>query len=281
MSSKSRLRWDSVTNEELQNMESANDQPSTSHQRFPKKTTSGSWMNLRIVLIVILVICIGSVFFSVDLDTLKKLETTFKKNNTGMMLFIVAAVVAFACLIPGPFIAGASGMLYGKITSVLVVWFAAFAAQSLTYVLGKYLFREMLVSFISRYYKAFSAVDTVIGQQGWKLVFLIRLAPIFPDSILNYVFATTSIPYLPYIAASCTAIFPWIILFTYMGSLATDIASATSLESNMNTKWVTYFTLFSIVLCLVIAYVIARTAKRALEGMMDNKDGNQANSVDS
>jgi len=123
-------------------------------------------MTLRIILIALLVTCIVAVFCSVNLDTLKALEIVFKENDTGMVLFIVCAVIAFACLIPGPFIAGAAGLLYGKVTGVFVVWLAALAGQSLTFVLGKYLFREMLVSFISRHYKSFSTVDHVIGQQG-------------------------------------------------------------------------------------------------------------------
>lgn len=111
-------------------------------------------------------------------------------------------------------------------------------------------------------------------------MFLLRLAPIFPDSILNYVFATTSIPFVPYITASCTAIVPWIIIFTYMGSLATDIASATSLETNLDSKWLTYLTLFSVVLCVVFAYFISRTAKKALEGMMEDRDVTKSSSIE-
>jgi len=65
-----------------------------------------------------------------------------------------------------------------------------------------------------------------------------------------------------------------------MGSLATDIASATSLETNLDSTWLTYLTLFSIVLCIVFAYFIAKTAKKALEGMIDEKDGDKSSSVD-
>lgn len=42
-------------------------------------------------------------------------------------------------------------------------------------------------------YPTFSAVDAAIGEQGWKLVLLLRLAPVIPFNLLNYALALTKV----------------------------------------------------------------------------------------
>lgn len=143
------------------------------------------------------------------------------------------------------------------------------------------------MAFVSKRYKGFQAIDNAIAQQGcvcqnidhnpnihclgFRIILLLRLAPVIPDSVLNYVLAITSIPYVPYAVSSSIAILPWSIAFAYLGSFATDVSSAANGNVNMNSKLLTAVSIASLLLLLILGCLIARTAKHALENVIDDK----------
>jgi uncharacterized membrane protein YdjX (TVP38/TMEM64 family) len=47
-----------------------------------------------------------------------------------------------------------------------------------------------------------AALDRAVGDQGRKLVFLLRLSPVFPFNILNYALGLTSVRFVDYVVAS-------------------------------------------------------------------------------
>ena len=48
----------------------------------------------------------------------------------------------------------------------------------------------------------FEAIDAAIREQGWKVVALLRLSPLVPFSLSNYLYGLTAVRFWPYVAAS-------------------------------------------------------------------------------
>lgn len=56
--------------------------------------------------------------------------------------------------------------------------------------------------------RKFRAVDAAIGRDGLKVVFLLRLSPLFPFSLGNYALGLSSVRLLDYVGATLVGILP-------------------------------------------------------------------------
>jgi uncharacterized membrane protein YdjX (TVP38/TMEM64 family) len=48
----------------------------------------------------------------------------------------------------------------------------------------------------------FKQIDRAIGEQGAKLIFLLRLSPLIPFNLSNYLYGLTAVKFWPYFLAS-------------------------------------------------------------------------------
>ncbi len=63
------------------------------------------------------------------------------------------------------------------------------------------------------------ALDRAVTEEGWRIVFLLRLNPLVPFNLQNYFFGVTQIGFWPYAAATLVGVIPGIILHVYLGVL--------------------------------------------------------------
>jgi uncharacterized membrane protein YdjX (TVP38/TMEM64 family) len=60
---------------------------------------------------------------------------------------------------------------------------------------------------------------------GWRIVALVRLSPLFPYSVSNYLFGVTSVKFLPYLAASGIFTMPGAFAYLYLGYIGAQAAT--------------------------------------------------------
>jgi uncharacterized membrane protein YdjX (TVP38/TMEM64 family) len=63
-----------------------------------------------------------------------------------------------------------------------------------------------------------------IRRRGWKVVLLLRLSPVVPFSISNYLYGLTAVPFVPYVFASWAGMLPGTLLYVYLGVVGTAAA---------------------------------------------------------
>jgi uncharacterized membrane protein YdjX (TVP38/TMEM64 family) len=102
--------------------------------------------------------------------------------------------------------------------------------------------------------RKFAAVDNAVTEEGWKIVVLLRLSPLVPFNVQNYLFGITDIPFPHYFAATCVGIIPGTVLFVYLGALGNT--SAGRLE------WV--FFGVGLLATVTVAVLVTRKAKERL-----------------
>jgi pyruvate/2-oxoglutarate dehydrogenase complex dihydrolipoamide dehydrogenase (E3) component len=64
----------------------------------------------------------------------------------------------------------------------------------------------------------FAAIDEAVAQQGFKIVLLTRLSPVFPFNMLNYAFGLTKKSFWKYALASWIGMIPGTIVYVYFGA---------------------------------------------------------------
>jgi uncharacterized membrane protein YdjX (TVP38/TMEM64 family) len=114
----------------------------------------------------------------------------------------------------------------------------------------------------------FRAIDAAVAIDGFKIVLLTRLSPIFPFNMLNYVFGVTRVALKDYILGSIGMI-PATIMYVYLGSLIGDVAllgiQPTNIISNPQTQIAQWtIKVVGLVATLVVTIQVSRLANKIL-----------------
>jgi len=124
-------------------------------------------------------------------------------------LFYVLACVLF---IPGSVLTLGAGFLFKAVLGTITVSLGATAGACAAFLVGRTVARQ----WISRKIKGnrkFAAIDEAVGQEGFKIVLLTRLSPLFPFNLLNYAFGLTQVPLWKYALASWIGMLPGTVMY--------------------------------------------------------------------
>ncbi len=139
----------------------------------------------------------------------------------GPIVFILGYIGATVAFIPGSVLTLAAGAIFGLGEGVLYVMTGATLGSSVAFLLARYVAREAVEQRIAGNAK-FAAVDRAVGREGWKIVVLLRLSPVFPYNLLNYGLGLTKVRFRDYVLASI-GMLPGSFLYTYSGFLVGDV----------------------------------------------------------
>lgn len=161
-----------------------------------------------------------------------------------------------------------SGAVYGFGMGLIISWAATTLAQSFAFLLGRYLFRASVKSYMLTTFPNFAAMDAAMKKEGWKLIALLRLSPVLPYNVLNYAAALTPISFLSYSVSSAVAIVPWTVLYVYLGTLSLSVMdlargkfpSAAAHTSSHMQKASSAISMVAMVATTVYGYVLSRRA---------------------
>jgi len=141
----------------------------------------------------------------------------------GPAAFIVIYVLACVFFVPGSLLSLGAGFLWGVVYGTAAVSAASTLGATAAFLVGRYLARGWVERRAAMNPK-FHAVDEAVAREGWKIVGLMRLSPVFPFNLLNYLFGVTKVKLSHYVLASWVGMLPGTVLYVYLGSLAGDLA---------------------------------------------------------
>lgn len=187
-------------------------------------------------------------------------------GSIAPIAFIVLYNVATVLLIPGSLLTLGSGVLFGLVWGSVYVFFAATLGATLAFWLGRTVARDWVSKKISAYPK-FAAIDKAVAKEGFKIVFLTRLSPLFPFNLLNYAFGITQVLLKDYVLGSVGMI-PGTILYVYIGSLIGSVAQigmkgATLDPQAQKLQWTAK--IIGFIATIAATVYITRIAKKALD----------------
>ncbi len=176
----------------------------------------------------------------------------------GVVLFIAAYALATVLFLPGWIFTVASGLIYGVIGGTAVALTGALIGATLAFLCGRYLVRKR-VEAATKGNRKFSAIDKAIGEQGWKIVGLLRLSPLIPFNLSNYFYGITSVGFWPYVLASAIGMLPGTLLYAYLGG-----AGKAGLSGGGGSSLKYVFLGVGLIATIVVTIIVSRAAKAAL-----------------
>ncbi len=189
----------------------------------------------------------------------------------GVVLFALTYIVATVLALPGSILTLAAGFAYGPIWGFLLVSPVSVAAATAAFLLGRTVFRKRVEARVAGSPKL-QAIDTAVNEGGALIVMLLRLSPVLPFNLLNYLLSLTSVKATSYIWASFVGMIPGTFLYVYLGS--TLPALGASLDSAADTgPWRTVLFFGGLAATLLVTVLVTRAAKRALARHVALDDG--------
>ena len=178
----------------------------------------------------------------------------------GGVLYGLAYVAAALLFVPGAILTLGAGYLFGIGWGLVIVSLAATATAALAFLIARYAARER-VEKLARKNEKFAAVDRAIGKNGWKVVALLRLSPLIPFSLSNYLYGLTSVRFLPYVAASWAGMLPGTLLYVYLGAAGKSVG-----EKGARSPWEWALLGAGLLATAAVTVLLTRVAQKELKG---------------
>lgn len=163
-------------------------------------------------------------------DTLKSFLGWVEDNPVlGAIAFAGVYVFTTVCFIPGSLLTLGAGLVFGRALGVglgivvgsLAVLVGATLGSVLAFLLGRFVLQKQAQVLFDKF-KVLTAVNRAIESQGLKLVILLRLSPIVPFSVFNYVMAVTGVSFRDYFLG-CVGFIPGTVAFVFIGTMASGL----------------------------------------------------------
>ena len=180
----------------------------------------------------------------------------------GAIAFMVIYIIATVAFLPGSILTLAGGAIFGLFWGSIYVFFGATIGATGAFLVGRYLARGWVSKKIAGNQK-FAAIDRAVGKEGFKIVFLARLSPIFPFNLLNYSLGVTGVSLKDYVLASVGMI-PGTIMYVYFGSLGNinTICNGGGANANPAAQWT--IRIIGLIATVAVTLYVTKIARKAL-----------------
>ena len=184
------------------------------------------------------------------------------RGALGHAAFVAVFALAAMAFFPAGLLTLAAGAIFGLRLGTLYAYTGAILGACGAFLVSRYLARDLVERRIASRPRIV-AISTGLGDEGRRIVFLLRLSPVIPYSVINYTMGVTRISFRDFLIGSL-GMLPVTAMYVYYGSVAGTIVAATQGHGGHGKEY--YVLLASGVVATFIATsIVTRAATRALQ----------------
>jgi len=181
----------------------------------------------------------------------------------SMLIIIAGYVVACVFFLPGLVLTVGTGFVLKTLWGTVTVSIGSTLGACAAFLVGRTVARKWVEAKLAGDPR-FAAVDRAVGREGFKIVLLTRLSPVFPFNLLNYGYGLTKVSFGHYALASWIGMLPWTVVFVYSGAGLGSLAEVAEGAQRQTTAERVLFWL-GLAVAVGVAVFVARVARRALK----------------
>lgn len=191
------------------------------------------------------------------------LEWMRGQGVAGAGVFVLVYVLACVLFLPGSLLTLGAGAVFGVGFGFPLVSLSSTLGATASFLVGRFLLRDWVARRAASHPR-FAAVERAVAQGGWRIVGLLRLSPLFPFNLLNYVLGLTPVRLREYVLASWVGMMPGTLLYVWLGALAGDVAQLAS-GSRTRSPWEWALYGLGLLATLGVTVYITRLARTSLQ----------------
>jgi uncharacterized membrane protein YdjX (TVP38/TMEM64 family) len=194
--------------------------------------------------------------------------------------FILLYILVTVAFIPASVVTLGAGVVFGVIKGSLLVFIGAMLGATAAFLVGRYLAQDWVARRTADRPK-FQAIDAAIAREGRKVIFLLRLSPLFPFNLLNYGLGLSQVSLKDYVLGTL-GIVPGTIMYVYLGSLVGSLAMLGA-EGGVQdpqaavVQWIVY--IVGLIATIAVTFYITRIAQQALKTTLANGENSVPNGI--
>ena len=214
-----------------------------------------------LVALVVIVLSIASAVLPIKEWIRSFIDWVQQLGSAGVIVFIIVYALATVLFLPGWIFTVGAGLVYGIIGGTLVALTGAVIGATLAFLVARYVLRKNIEEFAEKNPR-FKAIDRAIGENGWKIIGLLRLSPLIPFNLSNYFYGITSVSLKAYVAISAVGMIPGTLLYAYLGAIGKAGISGEKTQQSM----AQYVLLgVGLVATIAVTILVSRIARNALK----------------
>jgi uncharacterized membrane protein YdjX (TVP38/TMEM64 family) len=138
------------------------------------------------------------------------------------LVFVAIYAVATVAFLPGTPLSLLAGLVFGPVLGTAWAVIGATIGATLAFLIGRYAARGLVEGWTSRD-ERLKRLDEGVERQGWRMLLVTRLVPLFPFNLQNYAYGITGIGLGTYVLLTAVCIIPGAAVYTFAGG---SLASA-------------------------------------------------------
>jgi len=226
------------------------------------QTRRAFWFQIGGLIVAIIVIAILWHFFPVA-DLLAAVQE--RVMHWGAWSAIFYPLLYASCnllLLPGGVLSIGGGFFFGLWWGFFIVLLGNLAGAALAYLIG----RTIGQKFLDRRFRKSQRLDRLrpaVEREGWKLILLSQLHPLFPTSLMNYLYGLTRLKFGTCMIWIAIGQAPGLFLYAYLGTLGQLGLRLARGETHPRLHEYWYWG-GGLALSIVILYLLGQTAMRIM-----------------
>lgn len=143
----------------------------------------------------------------------------------GVIVYITIFALATIIFLPGLPFTLLGGLTYGTIQGIIFASIGDILGTVIAFLIARYGAKERVANWL-KYNETYHKVNNGVREQGWRIIVVTRLVPIFPHSVQNYAYGLTAISIVTYGLVSYLCLLPgtaiWIFAINTVGRSGLD-----------------------------------------------------------
>jgi uncharacterized membrane protein YdjX (TVP38/TMEM64 family) len=179
----------------------------------------GNWLKLVIALGVVVVGVVLVWYFGLfDLFTMEnvdRLDAWFQSLGWwAPLIFVLVWIACCVFFLPGLPVTIVGGLVFGAFYGTIYSSIGSTLGATAAFLVGRYAARGLVEGLIAKN-KALQKIDDGVRKQGWRMLMITRLVPLFPFNAQNYVYGLTKISLPTYVLVSFLCMLPATVAFNF------------------------------------------------------------------
>ena len=189
-----------------------------------KRKNAGKLAGIGLALAAVLVFArLTGLSEYVSLDGLDRLRDWIDGFGAlAPLVFVAIYAAATVAFLPGTPLSLLAGLVFGPVFGTLWAVIGATIGATLAFLIGRYAARGLVQAWTANDERV-RRLDEGVERQGWRMLLITRLVPIFPFNLQNYAYGLTKIGLGTYVSLTAVCIIPGAAVYTFAGG---SLASA-------------------------------------------------------
>jgi uncharacterized membrane protein YdjX (TVP38/TMEM64 family) len=172
-------------------------------------------------------------------------------------------------LLPGGIVSVGGGFFFGLWWGFLIVLLGNSIGAAISFAFSRWLGQRWLSRKLSRN-PTLKLLEPAVEREGWKIIFLSQLHPLFPTSLLNYIYGLTRIRFRTYMLWTSIGRAPGLFLYAYLGTLGQF--GLNLVRGKTHPRMIEYWTWGgAFVTTALLFFLLSRIALRAIQSSPESR----------